>query len=69
MDDDEFWVDVEVEPVGADLFRAVLVLGIREAEGPEEVPARIPLAGEHPSADEARAAARAAIKAMAGGGQ
>lgn len=68
MTGDEFWADVEVEPVGEELFRAVLVLGLGRGEENED-PIRIPLAGEHPTAEEARAAARSAIKAMAAGGQ
>ncbi|WP_423596471.1 hypothetical protein [Roseateles sp. MS654] len=66
MTDDGFWADVEVEPVGEALFRAMLVLGLsRSSEG--EDPIRIPLAGEHPTAEDARAAARSAIKVMAEG--
>ncbi len=68
MTDDGSRADVEVQPVGEALFRAVLVLGLsRGAQG--EDPIRIPLAGEHPTAEEACAAAQSAIKAMAEGRQ
>lgn len=39
MTDDGFWADVEVEPVGEALFRAVLVLGLsRSADGEDPDP-------------------------------
>lgn len=60
-----YWADVEVECVGQDLYRAVLVLGLGVREGGDEDIVRVPLLGEHPTAEEARLGARAAISAMA----
>ncbi len=65
--DEQFWANVEVENLGLDVYRAVLVLGLGVSEGDDEGVVRVPLAGEHPTAQEARAAARAAIRAMAQG--
>ena len=67
--DEDFWAEVDVEAVEPDQFRAVLVLGLRTRLGDDNDVIRIPLTGEHPTADEARAAARAAIAAMGQGGQ
>lgn len=63
-DAQDFQASIETVEVRPELFRAVLVLSRGDAEGDEAV--RIELAGEHPSPEEARVAARAAISAMAG---
>lgn len=60
----DFQASIETVEVGPELFRAVLVLSMGGAESDEAV--RIELAGEHPSPEEARLAAREAISAMAG---
>ena len=66
MNEDDFWAEIDVEVAGEELFRAVLVIGIgREGGAGQEPPLRLPLAGEHPTEQEAIEAARAAIAAMA----
>ena len=66
MDEDlQFFAMLETEEVGVGLFRAVLVMGADDGS-PDGV-LRVPLAGEHPTAEDAVAAAKRAIKAMAGG--
>ncbi len=62
-----FWADVEVEQLPSGLFRGVLVMGSSD-ESPEDA-LRIPLAGEHETAEDARLATRQAIEAMSVGGQ
>lgn len=59
MDDEKFWADIRVEPVGQGLFRAVLVFGLSGEE-----PLEVPIAGEHASEADAIEAARQAIAAM-----
>lgn len=60
----QYFATLETEEVAVGLFRAVLVMG---ADGSPDGVLRVPLAGEHPTAEDAVAAAKMAIKAMAGG--
>lgn len=43
-----YWADVEVDCVGQDLYRAVLVLGLGVREGGDEDVVRVPYSGSIP---------------------
>lgn len=60
--EESFAARIETERLGPESFRAVLVM--ITSQGGEDGMLRIPLAGEHPTALEARFAAKLAIEAM-----
>jgi len=61
-DEPTFEAEIDTVQVGPELYRAVLVLRMSNAEGDESL--RIELAGEHLTRREAAFAAKLAIEAM-----